>query len=262
MKRFSRTGTVFSIVAASVCISAVAFSATEKKSTMPAPDTKTKSAVSSEPSSLSGKVVETMNSGGYTYVCLEKNGKKTWVAVPQMKVTVGEQAAFLPGTEMGNFKSKSLDRTFDSIIFSGGPAVAQGSSSMPAGHGDAGKKAAGSKSAASPTEKNIKVEKAAGADAYTVGEIFEKRAALDKKTVTLQGKVVKVSSGIMGKNWIHVQDGTGDAKKSTHNLVVTSDDKPEVGDVVIVKGTVFKDKDFGSGYKYSVIIEKASISKQ
>lgn len=70
---------------------------------------------------ISGKVVETMDSGGYTYVCLEKNNKKTWLAVPQMKVVKGKNMSFQPGPEMANFESKTLKRTFDKIIFSGGP---------------------------------------------------------------------------------------------------------------------------------------------
>lgn len=77
---------------------------------------------SPEAAPLSGKVVETMNSGGYTYVCLEKSGKKTWLAVPQMKVVKGETMSFEPGMEMTNFESKTLKRTFDKIIFSAGPA--------------------------------------------------------------------------------------------------------------------------------------------
>ncbi len=71
-------------------------------------------------SSLSGKVAETMNSGGYTYVSLEKNGKKTWVAIPETKVKAGQELACQPGMEMKNFTSKTLNRTFESIIFSGG----------------------------------------------------------------------------------------------------------------------------------------------
>jgi hypothetical protein len=71
--------------------------------------------------SLSGKVVETMDSGGYTYINLEKDGKQTWVAVPTMKVTVGQQMELQPGAAMKNFTSKSLNKTFDSVIFSGGP---------------------------------------------------------------------------------------------------------------------------------------------
>jgi hypothetical protein len=70
---------------------------------------------------LSGKVVETMDSGRYTYVCLEKNKKKTWVAVYKMKVVVGQEMSFQRGIEMVNFESKSLNRKFDKIYFSGGP---------------------------------------------------------------------------------------------------------------------------------------------
>ena len=85
---------------------------------------------------IAGKVVETMDAGGYTYICLEKNGEKIWVAAPTMKVTVGEELELLSGAEMGPFTSKNLDRTFDKIIFSGG-AVAKAAtqpSAMPPGH--------------------------------------------------------------------------------------------------------------------------------
>lgn len=70
--------------------------------------------------SLSGKVAETMNSGGYTYVSIENNGQKTWVALPETKVKVGQQVSCQPGMEMKNFTSKTLKRTFESIIFSAG----------------------------------------------------------------------------------------------------------------------------------------------
>ena len=202
--------------------------------------------------SLSGKVVETMNAGGYTYVLLEKKGKKTWVAVSEMPVTVGKEMAFQPGAPMPQFTSKSLNRTFDVIYFSGGPitsGAAKASPNVPPG----------SKAAVSSADKSVKVEKAAGADAYTVAEIYQKAAALNGKTAVVKGKVVKVSAAIMGKNWIHLQDGTGDPKNGSHNLVATSDDLPAKGDVVTLKGTITKDKDFGSGYKYSVIMEKGSI---
>ena len=69
---------------------------------------------------LSGKVVETMDSAGYTYVSLDNGGKKIWVAIPQSKVKVGQTVTCQPGMEMKNFTSKTLNRTFDSIIFSGG----------------------------------------------------------------------------------------------------------------------------------------------
>ena len=70
--------------------------------------------------SLSGKIVETMDSGGYTYVLLENKGKKTWVALPASKVKVGQEITCQPGVVMNNFTSKTLKRTFASIIFSNG----------------------------------------------------------------------------------------------------------------------------------------------
>ncbi len=79
-------------------------------------------AASDEGTAISGKVVETMDSGRYTYVCLEKGGKKTWLAVPQMKVVKGKTMSFQPGVVMENFESKTLKRKFDKIIFSAGPA--------------------------------------------------------------------------------------------------------------------------------------------
>lgn len=92
---------------------------------------------------LTGKVVETMDAGGYTYIALEKDGKKTWVAVPAMKVAVGDEVKLLPGMEMTNFPSKSLNRTFEKIIFSGGPATqaAPQPASLPSGHPAVGKEA-------------------------------------------------------------------------------------------------------------------------
>ncbi|MBI5075152.1 MAG: hypothetical protein HZB62_08330 [Nitrospirae bacterium] len=81
---------------------------------------KTEKKASEEPAGLTGKVVDTMDSAGYTYVQLEQGGKKTWVAVPEMKVTKGKTMTFRPGMEMKNFESKTLKRKFDSIVFSDG----------------------------------------------------------------------------------------------------------------------------------------------
>ena len=208
-------------------------------------------------SQIAGKVVETMSSGGYTYALLENKGVKTWVAMPETTVVVGQELVFEGGAEMWNFKSKSLGRTFEKIMFCSAPVKMSGSDK----EGKmAGKFSVGSDIVVAASEK-IKVEKAAGANAYTVAEIHEKSAGLDKKQVVVRGKVVKVSAGIMDKNWIHVQDGSGDAKAKTNNLVVTTQDMAKVGDVVTVTGTLYKDKDFGGGYKYGVIVEDATVKQ-
>lgn len=197
-----------------------------------------------------GKVLQTMTSGGYTYVQLQsEGGEQLWAAMPVTKLTVGQSISFKVGTVMTDFQSKSLNRTFDSIIFTNGPNTAK----------DGKRTSPGSVAVqAAPTGK-IKVDKAPGPDGRTVAELFAKKDSLAGKKVAVQGKVVKVSTGIMSTNWIHVQDGTGSKAKKTNNLVVTSSTVPNVGDAVIVRGKLIKNKDFGSGYRYDVFIEKAAI---
>ena len=130
MKRFSA---IIAVIAVSVLfvmvVSGCNSSKKEATATVPqaqpamaAPSMASAPAAASAPAgdALSGKVVETMNAGGYTYVLIENNGKKTWVAGPQTTVKVGQQVSCEPGMEMKNFTSKTLKRTFDSIVFSGG----------------------------------------------------------------------------------------------------------------------------------------------
>ncbi len=201
---------------------------------------------------LSGKVLETMDSAGYTYVLLDSGSAKTWVAVPAAKVVKGQKITVRPGMEMQNFQSKTLKRTFDRIVFSDG-IVEEGAAGKNNG--------AGSKGAVVVPAEKVKVEKASGPDAYTVAEIFRLAKKLDKKVVHVKGKVVKVSSGIMGMNWLHIQDGTGVQKKETHDLVVTSKETARIGEVITASGKIARNKDFGSNYKYKVIMEDASLKK-
>lgn len=198
-----------------------------------------------------GKVVETMNAGGYTYANLESNGTKTWVAYPVLETRVGENISFHNCMPMTNFQSKTLNRKFDSIMFCNAPDVAATAAAKPA-QKEAKKAAPGDK---------IKVEKANGANAYTVEEIFSKRASLDGKQVVVRGQVVKVAASIMNRNWVHLQDGTGSDSKKTNDLVVTTNDNAEEGDIITVTGTLAKDKDFGGGYRYTAIIEKGIVMK-
>lgn len=216
---------------------------------------------------LAGKVLQTMDSGGYTYMYVQqKDGKKAWVAVMTTPVKVGSQVTFNGGMEMTDFESTSLKRKFDKIFFADSATVSDGAAkgAPKASSKDKGKgkgASGGSKAAASAKDTKISVPKAAGANAYTVQEIFANSAKLNKKKIVVKGKVVKVSSGIMGKNWVHIQDGTGNQGQKNHNLVCTSQDMADVGDIVTATGILAKDKDFGGGYKYSAIIEEATFKK-
>jgi len=101
---------------------------------------------------------------------------------------------------------------------------------------------------------------AADAKVQTVAALNQEKVGLAGKTITAQGKVVKANNGIMGRNFVHVQDGTGDAAKGTNNLVVTSQQTAAVGDQVTISGTVVLNRDFGAGYSYPLLIEDASIT--
>lgn len=104
----------------------------------------------------------------------------------------------------------------------------------------------------------ISFNASAQANLKTVAVLNKDKTALAGKTVSAQGKVVKVNNGIMGRNFVHVQDGTGDA--SNNNLIVTSKDTANVGDSVSVTGLVVVNRDFGGGYSYPLLIEDAKIT--
>ena len=100
------------------------------------------------------------------------------------------------------------------------------------------------------------------AAAETVAALNQNKAGLAGKTISAQGKVVKVNNGIMGRNFVHIQDGSGDAAKGTNNLIITSTQTAVVGDQVAISGTVALNRDFGMGYSYPLLIENASITKK
>ena len=98
-------------------------------------------------------------------------------------------------------------------------------------------------------------------EAEDVAEIVAKRTELKDKPVEVRGQVVKFTPGVMGKNWIHLRDGTGSAADGTNDVTVTTKAEAKVGDVVLVKGVVRIDRDLGSGYAYKVLVEDATLAK-
>ena len=218
---------------------------------------------------VSGKAAEVINSGGYTYVRVENGKTSTWVATAEQKIAKGADVSFPSGIVMKDFRSKSLNRTFKEIVFSDGQgagmASPHGAKGGPAASGASPHGGSGEALPPGPVKLPelfaIKLAKAEGPDGYTIAEIFAKGKALNGKKVAVRGKVVKFSEGIMNRNWVHLQDGTGDAKKGTHDLVVTTDGTAKPGETVTVRGVLASDKDFGYGYAYSVIVEKAELKR-
>ena len=94
-----------------------------------------------------------------------------------------------------------------------------------------------------------------------IADIYMNSKQLNGAMIEVRGEVVKFSKNIMKKNWLHLQDGSGDAKKGNHDLTVTMLDSVTVGDIVTIKGKLGTDKNLGAGYSYKVIIEDAKVIK-
>ena len=199
-----------------------------------------------------GKVLETMDAGSYTYVRVDLGGKDVWAAGPQVTVKPGATVTLPSGMAMTNYRSATLDRTFPVVYFVG--AIETGE---PAANADAAIAAAHA-SVATVAPAAAPIARLEGGS--TVEEIVSKSADFAGKDVAVRARVVKFNVGILGTNWIHLQDGTGAA--GTNDLTVTTDATVAVGDIIVVRGKVTTDKDFGSGYRYAVIVEKAAVEKQ
>jgi hypothetical protein len=224
---------------------------------------------------LKGKVLERIEAAPYSYLKLSTASGEAWAAVPQTTAAVGSEVTVAGAFPMKDFESKTLKRKFDVVYFGtlddGGSvaplAAHAGMGSLPPGHpgapGSSGAMAAQHRAAAAgPSDlKAVKVAKASGPDGHTVAEVYAQRAALIEKTVTIHAQVVKFNAGIMGRNWVHLRDGSGSPDNGDNDITVTTQDTVAVGDVVTAKGTVRVDKDFGAGYAYPVIIEEAHVSK-
>lgn len=222
------------------------------------------------PDKVTGVVAETMDSAGYTYARLTTDSGEKWVVVRQTAIKPGSTITVVTNMVADKFESKTLKRTFDRLVF--GELEGAGPATIPM-HAST---AAGNTPAASPTQvmmpphamassapvdnTPISVAKAEGDNAKTVAEIWAARTtARDGQPVVVRGKVVKFLSGIMGKNWVHVRDGSGSQEKGDNDITVTTNDTVAVGSVVVVSGVLHLNKDFGAGYSYPVIIEEAKV---
>jgi hypothetical protein len=205
---------------------------------------------------IAGKVTETMNASGYTYVLLDSGTNKVWAAATRFTVKVGDTVTLGDAVPMSKFRSDTLKRDFALIYFASGVTVNGTNSSgatLPQGHPPLGATASKSPAAAGSVAE---IKPATGGK--TVAQIYAESAALSGKTVKLRGRVVKYNANIMGKNWVHIQDGTGTA--GSNDLLATSTSTAKVGDIVVVEGKVTLDKDFGAGYKYKLLLEEAKVT--
>jgi hypothetical protein len=239
----------------------------------PAPGAGQEPAAGQEPGGavLQGEVLETLDVPGYTYIRMGQEGTVgEWVAVSTAQVKVGERVTFRGETVMTDFESPTLKRRFSTIRF----GVLDGAGSARGAQDPHGSTGAGSDMAGAPpghpsampaaagTDVPVgKVDKAEGPNGRRIAEIFAQKATLSGKLVRVRGVVVKATSGVMGKNFIHLRDGSGSEDKKNNDLTVTTGEALERGQTVLIEGHVTVDKDLGAGYRYDVLIEDAHSVK-
>ena len=204
------------------------------------------------------KVLETIDGGGYTYVKVDQDGNVYWIAGPKTKLAVGDSISYVEQMIMTDFTSKALNKKFDTLMFA--------STIVPAGQAAQLAASGGGEHANCDHDKELKLDPAAAAPAhpapaaivpatpikvtknakgYSVEELYTKKDSLKDKSIKLNAQVVKVSKGIMGKDWIHLQDGSGSA--GTDDIIATSANSTvNVGDVVTADGIIKTNVNIGS----------------
>lgn len=199
---------------------------------------------------LRGLVAETIDAGDYTYIRVAGAQGDRWAAVSRTSLKKGAAVAVVSDAVLEKFRSPTLGRTFDRIVFG-----ALESARRPDPH-------AGLAAARAQAPARVEpVAKATGPDGRTVAEVRAQRTALKGKTVLVSGRVVKYNAGIMGANWLHLRDGSGGPDGKDDDLTVTTEQEASVGETVTVRGTVAVDKDLGSGYFFPVLLENARLAR-
>ena len=204
------------------------------------------------PTVFTGEVLEVQQVESYTYLRLKMRDGETWAAINRAPVTKGAVVTIENAMVVNNFESRAMKKTFQTIVFG----------NLAGTNPHAGMARPAAAAPVVPVAPDAMIAKASGPNAKTVAEINTQAASLKDKTVLVRGKVVKYNAGIMGRNWIHLRDGSGSAAARTNDVLITSLNAVKVGDVVTAKGIVRTDKDFGSGYVYKVIVEEASFEEK
>jgi hypothetical protein len=194
-------------------------------------------------------VDEVIQAGEYTYLNVTEKRKKIWLAVFSLQAAKGDRFYYRGGLLMTDFFSKELNRTFPSVVLLESisrEAVPGKNGGINNSNGPVRVKA---------EKMNISIEP--GERCISIAKLIEDKAVISGKTVRLKGKVTRYNPAILGKNWIHIQDGT--ELNGVFDLTITTDSQLTVGDTVTFEGKIILNKDFGYGYSYDVLMEDGKL---
>ena len=191
---------------------------------------------------------EILQADRYTYLNVTEGGHKFWIATSKTEATKGQTYLYKGGLMKTNFESIEFKRTFDTIYLV--------SNIISATDHPGGNLAGAQNELSGAQSPNVSSEMPIAKDAIKLSELINNKAKYEGKVVTISGECVKVNNGIMGKNWIHIQDGSKENGKAL-DLTVTTSLNIAVGSKVALSGQIFLNKDFGAGYRYDIIMEEA-----
>lgn len=235
-----------------------------------APTASAPAAPAAQAGDLSGIVQENIAAGAYNYTHIKTAaGEDLWAAATGTPPAVGQAVSFSAAMPMKDFHSETLNRDFPLVYFveaiNGGgasasaPAAAPNAPSAGLPYMPSASAPASADAPAIPGAAALVVAAPTGPPAglITIEKAWTDKAALSGRQVTIKGKVVKATNGILGKNWLHVQDGTG--AEGTNDITLTTADTAAVGDSIQATGILATDRDVGSGYAYPVIVLDAKL---
>lgn len=193
------------------------------------------------------KVEEVLNTEKYSYLKVVEKGEEYWIAISKTEVEVGDIYFYRGGLMKKNFFSREFNRVFETVYLvsnfwkkNSETKMKEMAKSIPSGH-------------SLPDLKLEKIKPAEGA--ISLQELFSNKPMYDDTTVKITGKIVKVNPKIMNRNWVHIQDGSGEGL----DLTITTQEEVPLGAVVSLEGNIALEKDFGAGYRYEIIMEDAVL---
>ncbi len=195
---------------------------------------------------FTGELVETFNSGGYTYAHLKTDQGSVWAAGPSTAINKSDKVSFIGKVAMIDFYSKSLDRKFENIYFVDAFIIN------------------GVKTDSMVIDPHKKIDKPQAAALKTfskaengqnIADILKNKDELAGKMVKVRGQVSKYTDSVMGKNWLHIRDSS-----SNQDITITTSASAKLNDIVLAEGKLILNKDYGYGYIYEVLIEDATLT--
>lgn len=193
------------------------------------------------------KVEEVLPTARYVYLKVLEGDQSYWIATRKQEIQLGGIYYYRNGLLKTNFESKEHQRVFDKIYLV--------SNLVSENHGSDQRQQIETHSDEPASFPGTATPPPSAAGVTSLGDILDNPKAYEGRTVRVSGACVKINSQIMGRNWVHLEDGS----QGDYDFVITTNDYVAQGAAVTLEGVVSLDRDFGSGYRYALIIENGKV---